>query len=359
MTETIVVSSDHEGFDLKKQIKPFLESIGCEVVDMGAFSLEPVDYPLFTYEVARKVACGDYPKGIIFCGTGQGDAMTANKVTGIRAALCWDIFTARYSRAHNNSNILVLGGWLTGYRMAEEIIKVWLSTPFDGGRHKRRVEEITNIEREMLTHRGKVYDISPTIQPDMATWPGDPAIGIFASSSLGINKLTSLSLSAHTGSHVDAPLHMLAGQTGIDGLDLGVMLGVACLYQLAHVTCLDRALLEDLSLRGVTRLILGTGSTDISSEILFSKDYSFLTEDAARYLVEIGVRLLVTDSMSVDKFDTNTYPVHRTLMENDVLIVEGVNLDSVPAGYYELLCLPLKIKNGDGAPARVVLRELA
>jgi ribose 5-phosphate isomerase B len=359
MTEVIVVSSDHEGFDLKNHIKPLLETLGYAVVDVGAFSTKPVDYPLFTCEAARKVACGDYSRGIIFCGTGQGDAIAANKVPGIRAALCWDTYTAHYSRAHNNANILVLSGWLTGYRMAEEIVKVWLSTPFDGGRHERRLKEIAAIEREMLTHRGKVYDISPTIQPDMVIWPGDQAVGIVVSSPVGLNRLTLLNLSAHTGGHVDAPVHVLADGMGIDSLDLDSMLGAACLYQLADIMCIERALLEGLSLSGVSRLILGTGRRATSGKTEFTTDCSFLTEDAARYLVEIGVRLLAIDSMSVDQIDTVTYPVHRILMENNVVIVEGVNLDGVPAGYYELLCLPLKIKDGDGAPARVVLREMA
>jgi ribose 5-phosphate isomerase B len=148
MAERIVVSSDHAGFELKENLKGFLEELGYQVDDVGTTSTEPVDYPLYTLKAAEKVASGECHRGIVFCGTGQGDAMVANKIPGVRAALCWDTFTAELSRRHNDANVLVLGGWILGERLAQEIVRVWLATPFDGGRHQRRLEQIKDIEKQ-------------------------------------------------------------------------------------------------------------------------------------------------------------------------------------------------------------------
>ena len=146
MAERIVISSDHAGFELKESLKGFLGELGYQVDDVGTTSTEPVDYPLYTLKAAEKVALGEYRRGIVFCGTGQGDAIVANKVPGIRAALCCDTFTAELSRRHNDANMLVLGGWMLGKRLAREIVRVWLATPFDGGRHQQRLEQIKDIE---------------------------------------------------------------------------------------------------------------------------------------------------------------------------------------------------------------------
>jgi ribose 5-phosphate isomerase B len=146
MAERIVVSSDHAGFELKESLKGFLGELGYQVDDVGTNSTEPVDYPLYTLKAAEKVASGEYSRGIVFCGTGQGDTIVANKVPGVRAALCWDTFTAELSRRHNDANMLVLGGWMLGERLAQEMVCVWLETPFDGGRHQRRLEQLKEIE---------------------------------------------------------------------------------------------------------------------------------------------------------------------------------------------------------------------
>ena len=135
----IAIGSDHGGFELKEKILSLAIGLGHEVQDMGCYSLCSVDYPMQAYEVANAVASGQYDRGILICGTGIGMSIVANRVPFIRAALCHDIFTARMSREHNDSNILCIGGRVTGPGLAEEIVKTWLKATFKGGRHKRRV----------------------------------------------------------------------------------------------------------------------------------------------------------------------------------------------------------------------------
>jgi ribose 5-phosphate isomerase B len=132
----LIIGSDHAGFQYKEIIKKHLG----DVVDVGTFTEESCDYPVIAREVAQKLGAGD--KGILICGTGQGMAMAANKIKGIRAAVCGDTFSAKATRAHNDANILCLGSRVTGIGLALEIIDVWLKTKFEGERHQRRVEMI-------------------------------------------------------------------------------------------------------------------------------------------------------------------------------------------------------------------------
>ncbi len=135
----IAIGSDHGGFELKERIRSLLADLGHEVRDVGCYSTESVDYPVQAREVAHLVASGGCDRGILICGTGIGVSMTANRVSGIRAALCHELFTAKMSRRHNDANILCMGGRVIGPGLAEEMVKVWLTTPFDGGRHLRRI----------------------------------------------------------------------------------------------------------------------------------------------------------------------------------------------------------------------------
>ena len=358
MSEPIVVSSDHAGWELKSHIIPFLEELGFGVDDVGTYNTDPVDYPAYTMKAVTKVASGEYRRAIIFCGTGQGDAVVANKVPGVRAALCWDISTARLSRAHNDANVLVLGGWLIAPRLAEEIIRAWLETPFDGGRHTRRLAEVAAIEKDILVRRRGIYDISLAIAPDMPIWPGDGEVVMDQCESNGLTKQTRLTISTHTGSHVDAPAHLIPGATGVDCLDLERLVGLARVYQLGNIQNIDRSVLEGLDLDGVSRLLLGTGNSAQLAQSVFQQEYACLIPEAAQYLIERGIKLVAVDGLSVDCYGTETYPVHLALLSAGVVVVEGINLLGVPAGDYELICLPLKITGGDGAPARVILREL-
>jgi ribose 5-phosphate isomerase B len=135
----IAIGSDHAGFEYKEKIKILLGELGHEVQDFGTFSAQPVDYPLFIRPVAESVARGEHERGIVLGGSGNGEAMVANKVPGIRCALCWNIDTARLAREHNDSNVLSLGQRMMPEEVALEIVKVWLITPFAGGRHARRI----------------------------------------------------------------------------------------------------------------------------------------------------------------------------------------------------------------------------
>ena len=142
----IAIGSDHGGFALKEHLKKKLEERGLEVRDFGTYSSDSCDYPVFAKAAALSVAGGECEKGILVCGTGLGMAITANKVKGIRAACCSDTFSARYTRLHNDANILCLGERVVGFGLAEELMDVFLSTGFEGGRHKRRIDLIADIE---------------------------------------------------------------------------------------------------------------------------------------------------------------------------------------------------------------------
>jgi ribose 5-phosphate isomerase B len=138
----VAIGSDHAGFEYKEKIKLLLGELGHEMKDFGTFSAEPVDYPLFIRPTAQAVAAGDCERGIVLGGSGNGEAIVANKVHGVRCALCWSLETARLAREHNDSNVLSLGQRMIPEELALEIVKVWLATAFAGGRHARRVAMI-------------------------------------------------------------------------------------------------------------------------------------------------------------------------------------------------------------------------
>jgi len=144
---SIAIGSDHAGFELKKEIIKYLEEEGIEYKDMGTDNCDSVDYADFGYKVADSVSKGQNDKGILVCGTGIGMSIAANKVSGIRAALCHDVFSAKATRNHNDSNVLTLGSRVVGVGLALEIVKVWLGEEFDGGRHQKRIDKISDIER--------------------------------------------------------------------------------------------------------------------------------------------------------------------------------------------------------------------
>jgi ribose 5-phosphate isomerase B len=143
----IAIGSDHAGFELKAHFVSVLRDGGHEVDDLGTHSAEPVDYPAFCAAVGRAVASGTADRGIVLGGSGQGEQIAANKVPGVRAALCNDLFTARLGRAHNDANVVSMGARIVAEGLADEILEVWLTTPFDGGRHQRRIDQIAELER--------------------------------------------------------------------------------------------------------------------------------------------------------------------------------------------------------------------
>ena len=142
----IAIGADHAGFALKQHLLGVLHTLGHDVDDRGTHSGEPVDYPRICAEVGHAVVEGRADRGIVLGGSGQGEQMAANKVRGVRAALCNDLYTARMSREHNDANVLAMGGRIVAPGLADEIVTLWLSTPFEGGRHQRRVDQIMEIE---------------------------------------------------------------------------------------------------------------------------------------------------------------------------------------------------------------------
>ena len=150
----IAIGADHGGYRLKEEIKKHLLEWGHEVADMGCHSADSVDYPDYAAPVAREVARGRYDRGILICGTGIGMSIAANKVKGVRCALVHDVYSAKMTRLHNDSNVLALGERVIGPGLAVEIVKTWLDTPFEGGRHKRRLEKIGVLEEGELDDEG-------------------------------------------------------------------------------------------------------------------------------------------------------------------------------------------------------------
>jgi ribose 5-phosphate isomerase B len=136
----IAIGSDHAGFLYKERIREFLQKLGHEVRDFGTFSEAQVDYPVFIRPVAEAVARGEFERGIVLGGSGNGEAMSANRVKGVRCALCWNVESARFGRLHNDANVISLGQRMITMETALDIVRTWLDTPFEGGRHQRRIE---------------------------------------------------------------------------------------------------------------------------------------------------------------------------------------------------------------------------
>lgn len=163
----IAVASDHRGRAVKQRVIELLEKFGHEVIDCGPYDDEAVDYPDYGLVVAEYVSRRECDRGILICGTGIGMCIVANKVPGVRAAPCHDDITAELSRRHNDSNVLCLSADLLGHRLIERMIEIWLTTPFDGGRHARRVEKIRAIEEQYC-----VRDRGVSIRPARSNGPG-------------------------------------------------------------------------------------------------------------------------------------------------------------------------------------------
>jgi ribose 5-phosphate isomerase B len=143
---TIAFGADHAGFELKQHLVDRVRSQGYDIIDHGTDSIESVDYPLFCSAAARSVRDGDADFGIVLGGSGQGEQLSANKVRGVRAALCNCLYTARMARQHNDANVLAIGARVVGVGLAEEIVDLFLATDFEGGRHARRVQQISDLE---------------------------------------------------------------------------------------------------------------------------------------------------------------------------------------------------------------------
>lgn len=204
----------------------------------------------------------------------------------------------------------------------------------------------------------KIYDITMPVSSDLPTFPGDPPVTVEPVTRLARGDAANVSLitmTTHSGTHIDSPLHYNDHGAPVDRIPLPLLVGKALLVEIHGVRQIGRKELARLPIGGEERLLIKTGNSLLWERPGFIEDYAYLTADGAEYLLETGVRLVGIDYLSVEAFD-GSGEVHRLLLGNGVVILEGLNLDGIPAGSYELICLPLKIAGGDGAPVRAVLR---
>ena len=208
----------------------------------------------------------------------------------------------------------------------------------------------------------KIHDISLPVSESLVVWPGDPAIRITQPAHLDRGDLYTVSrldLGAHTGTHVDAPAHFVPGGAGVDRLDLELLVGPAQVVHVPEASVLTPEVLESLSIPpGAERLLFRTRNSALwaGGEEGFREDYVAFSDAGARWLIARGVRLVGIDYLSISTY-TDLMPPHRTLLGAGVIVVEGLDLSGIDPGLYRLVCLPLKLVDGDGAPARAILIE--
>lgn len=205
----------------------------------------------------------------------------------------------------------------------------------------------------------KIYDISVPLSNSSPIWPGDPGIKI--EKTLDLTKgdpanVSTISMGSHTGTHLDPPAHFIQGGKTVDQIPLDVLMGKAYVHYLPVEKRIEVKDLKPLSWKGIERVLFKTrNSLECWKDEIFHTDFVHLSEDAAEYLVEKGIKLVGIDYLSVEAFGSSSFPVHHILLGNEIIPLEGLNLSEVDPGEYELICLPIKIKEGDGAPARAIL----
>jgi arylformamidase len=204
----------------------------------------------------------------------------------------------------------------------------------------------------------KIYDVSVAITPNMPVYPGDPAVDVEQTHRIANGdaaNVTRLSLGAHTGTHVDAPRHFIEGAMTVDQIPLNLLMGRARVVEVSSAV-ITAEVLGEFDFTEDARLLFKTRNSYLWRERAFVPDFVHLTKDAAERLVENGIKVVGIDYLSVEKYNFTTPDAHRTLLGGGAIIIEGLDLSEVEAGDYEMICLPMKIEGGDGAPARVVLR---
>jgi len=204
-----------------------------------------------------------------------------------------------------------------------------------------------------------VYDVTVPLAPGLPVYPGDPPFEIEPVQRLGAApfNLSRISLATHTGTHVDAPSHFVAGGATIDALPPEILIGKARVVEIPARERIDRADLEPQDLRDDLRILLKTRMSGQMLKSSFQEDHLYLSGDAAAYLAQAGLKLVGFDYLSVDRYGARDFPAHHALLEAGVVIVEGLDLSGVEPGEYDMTCLPLRVAGGDGAPARVILRS--
>jgi arylformamidase len=243
-----------------------------------------------------------------------------------------------------------------------EIDRIVVWPPFDGPSEIRHARSwgagVVPLDRSTEDVMRRIHDVTVTLRPGMPTFPGEPGPELSPVKSIAMGNranVSKLSLGLHTGTHVDPPRHFIEGAPGADALALDKLCGPARVLRIRDEEAVRVEELQSAGLAGVKRLLLQTRNGALWSEKEFRKDFVYLAPEAARFLADTGVVLVGIDYLSVEAFGAPEPRAHRTLLESGVVIVEGLDLRAVPPGDYDLWCLPLKVANGDGAPARVIL----
>jgi arylformamidase len=204
----------------------------------------------------------------------------------------------------------------------------------------------------------KIYDVSVAITPTMPVYPGDPAVDVERTLEIAkgdVANVTRLKLGAHTGTHVDAPAHFIEGGMTVDQIPLNLLIGRARVLEVSAAVITEEVL-DEFDFTDDARVLFKTRNSYLWNEKSFVTEFVYLTKGAAEHLVENGIKVVGIDYLSVEKYNFTSPDAHRTLLGNGTIIIEGLDLREVEAGDYEMICLPMKIEGGDGAPARVVLR---
>ena len=205
-----------------------------------------------------------------------------------------------------------------------------------------------------------IYDVTVPITNSMPVWPGDPPVRLTAKSHLSRDKthtvrLTNIEMGSHTGTHIDAPFHMIDEGKRLDEFPLETLTGKVTVFEIPEALYLGRTELERLNWDGVERVLFKTENSSHWQDGKFYEEFVYLEPDGAEFLVQQGLRLVGIDYLSIDKFRSQSHPSHFVLLKQNIPIIEGLNLAAVPAGEYTLVALPLKLQDADGAPARVIL----
>lgn len=204
-----------------------------------------------------------------------------------------------------------------------------------------------------------IYDISVIISEDMPTYPGDPEISIVPASSMAAGESSNVSilkLGSHTGTHVDPPRHMIEGGDTVENMPLDILVGECFVCSMPRVGKIDADLLDKANIPDETkRILFKTRNSGFWTDTSFHRDYTYLTPDGAERLVQRGIRLVGIDYLSIEQFHSGHHGAHLKLLNSGAVIIEGLDLSLVEQGVYQLVCLPLRIKDGDGSPARAIL----
>jgi arylformamidase len=205
-----------------------------------------------------------------------------------------------------------------------------------------------------------IYDVTIPISNTMPVWPGDPAVQLTPKSHASRDgthsvRLTAIEMGSHTGTHMDAPYHMIDGGKRLNDFPLETLIGKAIVIEFPHSRSIGQAELESVDWNGIERVLLKTENSKHWHDEKFYENFVYLDPDGARLLAESGVRLVGIDYLSIDQFRSESHPSHFVLLKQNIVIIEGLDLSHVPAGQYTMFALPLNVQNADGAPTRVIL----